>query len=274
MISQTRSELYKLFRSLILLIMMLFLVVFNIFASSRSTDAEPIYSYTSLSNTFPMVSLDAVKRTVGLPDSQAEDLYELSKELHPLQFRYVMHKNLAMLLFTMIFAPFYIGMDFKSRAFNNAIYVGRSRSVVYLSRVVTYFIAAALMAFLSALLLTVFNATSVFHMVPSSYIWRSIFLRVLLDMGIMSVPMLFAFLFRGPFFSGLGALIYSLSNVIAGPAEKGILSYDPNSIKQLPGLWTIDASPALLTKAVLVSLGFIAVCTFLGWVSFRKMQLK
>jgi hypothetical protein len=254
--------------------MMFVLVLFNIFISSRSTDAEPIYSYTSLTNTFPMVSLETVKKAVGLPDSHAEDLYELSKELHPIQFRYVMHRNLAMLIFALIFAPFYIGMDFKSRAFNNSLYVGRSRTAVYLSRVVSYYVAAALMAFLSAVLLTVFNATAVFYMLPSSYIWRCIFLRVLLDMGIMSVPMLFAFLFRGPFFSGLCSLVYSLISILTGPAEKGILSFDPNSVKQLSGLWTIGASSDLLSKAVFVSLGFIAVCTFLGWICFKKVQLK
>jgi hypothetical protein len=274
MISQTRAEFYKLSRNLAVLSLMLVLVLLNIYMSSRSTDQEPIYSYTTLSNTFETLSIESVKKIVGLPDSQAEDLFELSQELHPIQFQYMMHKNLAMLIFTVIFASFYIGMDFKNRSFNNALYIGRSRVSIYLSRVVVYYFAVALMAFLSALLLTFLNATTVFQRLPASYVWRCIFQRVLLDMGIMSLPMLFAFLFRGPFFSGLCSFIYSLIHALSDPAETGLLSIDPNSVKQLSGLWIPGASPDLVTKAVLVSVAFIAVSVLLGWVSFRKMQLK
>ena len=277
MISQTRSEFYKLSRSLIILIMMFVLIILNVFISSRNSDNRftmQLHTASTFTFAYSEFKLESVKKIIELPDSQATDLGELFLDTHPRQFQIVLSRNLGMMLIMMIFASYFIGMEFKSRSFNNALYVGRSRSIVFFAKVLSYYFAVALMGLVSILLLTQFYASAVFTNLPSSYVLRCIFTRVLLDMGIMSLPMLFAFLAKGPAISGILSLIYSGTMLAVGPTREGFFSFDPNIIKQLPALWTQEAASALIGKSVLVPLGFIVVCVLLGWLHFYKMELK
>lgn len=274
MISQTRSELYKLSRSIIVLIVIFVLIIANIFISTRPTDDEPIMSSSEFVRTYEIYSLDLVKSYLHMKDSEATDLAELFFETHPNQFRYVLHRNLGMLIITTVFAAYYIGMEYKSRSFNNALYVGRSRSTVYFSKVIAYYITAAVISIITVLAITQFCASRVFTQLPAEYVWRCILMYVLLDLGIMSVPLLFVFLFRSPVISGIASLIYSFIMLSSGPARDGFFSFEPNRLKMLPDMWLQNTSSELIMKGLAVPAAFIVVCVLLGWLSFSKTQFK
>ena len=274
MISQTKTELYKISRSIIVLIIMVALIMLNIFIASRSTDEEPIYSSGGFVTYFEDFQLDTVKKYVNLENSKAETLSDLFWETHPIQFKYVLHRNLGMLFITMIFASYYIGMEFKSRSFNNSIYIGKSRNTVFLSKALVYYLAAALVSFLSVIVAIQFCASRVYELLPVYYVWRCILMYVLFDLGIMSVPLFFVFLFRNPALSGIASLLYSAIVNIKGPASEGLFSYEPNCLKMLPDIWNQAAPQELITKGIIVPIAFIAVFSALGLISFRKAQLK
>lgn len=261
MIKALRREFYKLFHSPLILIAMAAVLALNVYISSR----VDVMGAGEFLQTYEDFQLETVKRMVGLPDSAATDLYELYLDTQPRQFCLLMIDRLAMILVCAVLPAVMICGDFRRRSFNNGIYTGVSRTSLYFSKILVFYISAAVVLFASGLLLTQFFADSVFSRLPASYVWGRLLLHLLLDLGIISVPMLLAFLVRRPFPAALCGLAWTTATYFAK------LSFESNGVKASQALWVQGPVPA---SAVIIPVCAVVVSVLVGWLCFIEAKLK
>jgi ABC-type transport system involved in multi-copper enzyme maturation permease subunit len=182
-----------------------------------------------------------------------------------------------MLVLAAFLTPYYIGMDFKTRVWNNALYTGRSRTAVFFSRLLAYYVIVAILSLLTSLGLIAMFSGTIFIRAALGYILVTLLKRLLVDLMIMTVPVLFIFLFKGAIFPSVSTLIVNLGawfaiNKIWGPIMEVPLRMESQSVsplrpEQLPQLSLYSVS-LWITAAVLV------LCIVSAWVRFLRCDLE
>jgi hypothetical protein len=128
--------------------------------------------------------------------SRVTSYYELSFEIEAPQFEHLGKPTLGFFAMAMFLAPYYIGMDFKARVFNNSLYAGHTRGSVYIARAGVYLALCALMSLIvSFALVLAYSASSLVN--RSAIELLSYFAkRLLMDLAIMSIPLALVCAFR------------------------------------------------------------------------------
>lgn len=269
-----RADFYRLFRSAPLLIALLVMLVGDLYASSRvDVTTENMYdlpmlctmsafnSYAERTN----MSLNGAKnffiKRGQLESSDAEEVTEVFRDVMPYQFRWVLASTRGMLFLPALFTAFFLLMDRQRRNARNALYVGHSRSILYISRILFLFLVCFCVSLLGILLLAGIYAGAVFTRLPSLYVWSRLLLHALRDCALVAPALLLGLVLTNLFFCAAAIAAYSvfLRFIPLHPLTRFDLD-----------IW---AQGSGYVPTLLISLGILALCAVLGWVYYRSSRL-
>lgn len=269
-----RSHVYRFFHSGMLLVTLLVILAVDLFFSSRCpVTTTNMYELPRLctmgqfmsyaeNSTMSVSTAKAFFRKRGqLEESDAADLIGVFQDVHPYQFRWVLSSRQGLLLIPMFFVLVFLALDFDRRSYNNALYIGYSRSSVFFSKLIFIFTVGFLINLVGICALTGIFAGTVYTRLPVGYVWSRLALHALSDLALMAPPLLAVCLLRRTVISGTLIVVYDL-----------ILRFTtilPMTEQDLD-VWAqgADAAPMLLW-----SLGILVVCAAVSYVSFRKAKL-
>lgn len=220
----------------------------------------------------------SISYLAGVFGGKAENFSELRVLYSRYVLRHVFSDASAISWMSIVFAGFVISRDFDKRTMNIMIYRGYSRWRILFSKVLIYYIYACVVSLVPTLVTLKVYApgwTSAFSM---GFLVRSILLKLLLDMGMISFPIIFAFLFQNPLKSISASLLVTfLLLKLKGESLLGdILRYYPGALIMRDELWSqakvMDTQ--LKVAAVLSPLIFIVASVGISFAIFRKSDLK
>jgi hypothetical protein len=140
-----------------------------------------------------------------------------------------------------------------------------------------YFAISAIFSLLSSFGLIVAYAITVFNILPASEIWLTILRKLLIDLAVMSLPLMWVFMFKGAVFPAVITLIESLAVWFSARAYGA-----PKVPKSAEALMTTALFPlraenlpswSLLKLPVYVPLAVIALVVGVSWLLFLKTDL-
>ena len=270
-----RSHFYRLFHSGILLVALLVILAVDLFFSSRCpvtttnmyelprlTTMGQFMSYAENSTMSVSTAKAFFKKRGQLEESDATDLIGVFQDVHPYQFRWVLSSRQGLLLIPLIFAVVFLALDFDRRSFNNALYIGHSRSSVFFAKLIFIFVVGFLINLIGICALTGIFAGTVYSRLPAGYVWSRLALHALSDLALMAPPLMAVLLLRKTVISGALIVVYDL-----------ILRFThllPMTEQDLD-IW---AQGADMTPTLLWSLGFLLVSIAVSYVVFRKVKLS
>jgi len=173
------------------------------------------------------------------------------------------------------FAPYYIGMDFKTRLWNNALYVGKTRTEVFFSRMLAYYAIVAMMSVVVTFFLIVMYAASIFSKVSPSVILGAFGKRILVDWAIMSIPIVWVYVFKRAVYPAF-AIIATNILVIAYTFKRFAPEVSaPMAVGQMITILRIENLPSssLYQQNAALLFAFAAVCVLLAWRRFSSCDL-
>ncbi len=276
-----RSEFFRILHSGLLLVITLVVIIISAFFNSRShVSAQNVYDLSEIC-TYSEFSLycqdkslspESIKATMihrgYIEASNATTILGVYQDIQPHQFKLLLKSIKGTLLVPIVFVSFFLIMDVKGKSFYNALYSGRSRTSIYISKAIFYFVMAFIVSLLSIMLMTMFYAGSVYSRLPFNYVWGCFLLYALINTAILAVPFMLTFIIRRPVLSAFAVIIYSFlvrfaSNIIW-----------PASLQTNIDLWSRSADAGLTGTAVLASAVFIIVSLLIGLLVFNKAELK
>ena len=203
-------------------------------------------------------------------------LLKVPNIVHEEQYKRMFNVSLGFILLATFFAPYYIGMDFATRLWNNKLYIGHSRASVYWSRWTMYLIIVALASLLTSLITIFMYAGTIFDKIPFSIIVNDLVRKFIFDMSIMSIPIIFIYLFKGAVFPSIITFVIGMSFwistlVYGAPATAPVIAMTPYATPVLPQyLPTFDI---FYDIHIVVPVLIIAASAFLGWYFFERCDL-
>ena len=276
-----RSEFFRILHSGLLLALTLVIIIMSAFFNSRShVSAQNVYDLSEIC-TYSEFSLfcqdkslspESIKATMihkgYIESSDATTILGVYQDIQPHQFKLLLISLKGTLFVPIVFICFFLIMDVKGKSYFNALYSGRSRTAVYISKAIFYLVMAFIISLLSIMLMTLFYAGSVYSSLPFNYVWGCFLLYALINTAILAVPFMLTFIIRRPVLSALAVIIYSLlvryTSQIMWPA----------SLQTNIDLWSRSAASGLIGMAVLASAVFIIVSFLIGLFVFNKVELK
>lgn len=269
-----RGELYRLTRSRALLLALFVILAADLFLSSRCrVTTENMYDLPELctmnqfmnfadsSNMSVRTAKSFFQKRGQLEESDAEDLMEVFRDVHPSQFRWLLANRQGMLVIPVVFAMVFLARDFGSRSLNHALYAGRSRRQLYAAKLIFLFASAFLISLVGICVLTVRYAGSVYTRLPAGYVWPRLALHALSDAALIAPALLAVWLLRKPVLSGAVIVVYD-----------AVVRFVPIPIltRREPDVWARGGNllPLLAASAIL-----LVLCAVSGWLSFRRAEL-
>ncbi len=269
-----KSEFYRMLHSSIMWIALLAILAADLFLSSRCpvtttnmyelprlTTMGQFMSYAENSTMSVGTAISFFKKRGQLESSDATDLIGVFQDVHPYQFRWVLASRRGLLVIPLVFAVVFLALDFDRRGFNNALYIGHSRSRVFFAKLIFLFVMGFLINLIGICALTGIFAGTVYTRLPAGYVWSRLALHALSDLALMAPPLMAVCLLRSTVLAGGLIVVYDL-----------ILRFTTilPMTKQDLDLW---AQGGNTVPVLLWSLGILLVCAAVSWVFFRKARL-
>ncbi len=269
-----RSHFYRLFHSGMLLVMLLVILVIDLYVSSRCPvtttnmyelprlcTMSAFTTYAESSTMSVSTAISFFKKRGQLESSDATDLIGVFQDVHPYQFRWVLSSRQGLLLIPLVFTVFFLALDYERRDFNNALYIGRSRTQVFFAKLILVFAVGFFISLIGICALTGIFAGTVYTRLPAGYVWSRLALHALSDLALMAPPLMVICLLRKVVISVAFTVVYDL-----------ILRFT-NILPMTRQDLDIWAQGGNLTPTLLWSLGLILVCAAVSYVFFRKVRL-
>ena len=269
-----RSHFYRFFHSGMLLAALLVILAVDLFFSSRCpvtttnmyelprlTTMGQFMSYAENSTMSVSTAKAFFKKRGQLEESDAADLIGVFQDVHPYQFRWVLSSRQGLLLIPLIFAVVFLALDFDRRSFNNALYMGHSRSSVFFAKLIFLFVVGFLINLIGICALTGIFAGTVYSRLPAGYVWSRLALHALSDLALMAPPLLAVCLLRKTVLAVAFTVVYDL-----------VLRFTtllPMTAQDLD-IW---AQGGNMAPTLLWSLGFLLVSAAVSYIIFRKTKL-
>ncbi|MDR0819817.1 MAG: hypothetical protein LBN43_09650 [Oscillospiraceae bacterium] len=282
-----KAELLKFTKGKFLIFVSLMMVIISFYVSEREGASRyGLFTKTDILNYYDGNNIDLRMAASNVAkyweldrdwvESQATDMFELAETIHEVQFSRLLNVSLGFILFASFFAPYYIGMDFKTRLWNNMLYVGYRRASIYWSRIVAYFTITILVSLITTFALIFLFAGTIFTKVSAGFIWASIFRKALFDAAIMSVPLVWIYLFKAAVFPSLITLGIELAAWIGLVVYGAPLETAPESMSSVvtPLLPVYLPTFGLYDIPTYVPVIVIAVCVLIGWALFEHCDLE
>jgi ABC-2 type transport system permease protein len=180
------------------------------------------------------------------------------------------------------FVGYFVTSEFQNGTMRNMLALGKSRMHVYLSKLVSNFIALAAIYTTIILVATVgFSSVSGFGDMPLDKFWRfftwSFFMQLLYHFIFAAIFTMFAFVSRSlgmTIFLGLGYLIIMIffPGVLRNMGISSAIEYFPDYYIYEFG--SLSGDPAFVTKGMLISVVYIAITSIIGCITFQKVDVK
>ncbi|MDR2360125.1 MAG: hypothetical protein LBD85_02440 [Oscillospiraceae bacterium] len=283
-----RSELLKLRKGGFLLLVLGFMTVVSVWASTREageryglmTATQFISYYRAQQLSLNYAAMDTAYYW-GLDIYEmvprVSDFYDLAMETHEEQFNRLLNVNLGSILFSLAFAAHYIGMDFKSRQWNNALYIGHSRTLIFFARVIAYYGIALIFSLINSGVLIAMYSADIVSEIGAASVIAAVGKRLLVDWSLCSLPLLWVYLFKGAVLPAITSVIsnlgiFVLSYIFWKPEEvRGVLMTGTTVItmaaRHLP-----QSSLYHLPGVILMTV--IGACIAMGWLRFLSCDLR
>ncbi|MDR3148658.1 MAG: hypothetical protein LBT88_01380 [Oscillospiraceae bacterium] len=283
-----RSELLKLRKGGFLLLVLAVMAAISFWASTREageryglmTATQFIGYYESQRLSLQYSAMDTAnywnldRREI---EPRVNDLYDLAMETHGEQFNRLLNINLGTVFFSLFFAAYYIGMDFKSRQWNNALYIGHSRTSIFFSRITAYYVIVLIFSIVNSGGLIAMYSADIVSRIGAANVMNAVGRRLLTDWALCSLPLLWVYLFKGAVFPAIAAVVSNLGILAVSyslwrpEAVRGILmtgtTVVPMASRHLPPS-SLYHLPSAVPSAV------IAACVVLGWLRFARCDLR
>ena len=178
-----------------------------------------------------------------------------------------------------VLAAFFVGQEFENRTVNIPIMHGHSRMQVFFSKVLAFYITGLVFS-QTVLFVTLFAYYPSWYLqMPAAQFIQYILLRIVCDLGTLSIPLFLAFLcrdlVRSVSFSAAYALVYTLLAEGSLPVDHALgaaLSWHP--LHQLSLLAKTDGAGVLAGVVSLRSIGLVLGTGAAAYLIFRRAPLK
>ncbi|NLO48968.1 MAG: hypothetical protein GX111_11710 [Clostridiales bacterium] len=286
------AEFFRIFRSVPLLLLVVFLCFFGLLLSgakivgvvnffSTETDYYELRTQADFVHEFDpdgrYFTLQDIKNSFALSESDAETIEELFIDVQPAQFTRCMWFIGGMMLVMLFLPAFFISGDIQNGMMSAFVSSGRTRRQTVLSKIIAYYVITVVISLLISIFLIVIYAPQIASVYGFGIVLRSVCIRALSDIGIMSVPMLIAFLMKRPVLTVMMniplAVIYYILNISKSAIESEAFIPIPPHLMAARALWTQNASAGLILKCTIISLVYVIACSYLSCIIFKRKRL-
>lgn len=195
--------------------------------------------------------------------ADAENVYETCV------FERILRDYAAILLLGMIFAAYFFGQDFVLRGFSTYVIAGRSRTEILVGKFSAY-LALSLLLSLVVLVTAIINFVPKVFVLGYGYVMRCVGTRLIIDVGFLSVPVIFPFIFRD-ILKSAGVCLLFMILFLSNQAIVNLHLFDFYSNSALFQR-SFSLKPFLLV--LLTTIGIFAAVAAGSYLLFRRAQLK
>lgn len=205
------------------------------------------------------------------PDLSIEEIYEVYRATNNFYILALSNSSAALTWISFILAAYFICRDFSDRAINNFISAGYSRISVFLTKVIQYYFFVFIVSGVSIAIILHIWCGNWISAYPQSYLRSTLGTWIMLTLASMSVPMLIAFICKGPIITA--GVTFSISLLISYTFEP-IKAHYPAVMMLNRDIWALDCESDELIRVVFISLIYIAASIIISYAVFRKRPLK
>lgn len=167
-----------------------------------------------------------------------------------------------------IFSSFFLGRDFGKRYFNGPVYFGKGKGEIFAAKLSVYFIFALLLSLAELILAAALYIPDIEVLSPS-FVLQRLALRLCMDIGAASLPVIFPFVFRNVTIS----MVSSLLALVLFVSNRAIIDLNPYQY-----VYKSFTSPVFnintLYQTAGISAAIIIVSIFVSYLLFRRTELR
>jgi hypothetical protein len=182
--------------------------------------------------------------------------------------------NSAIAVSSIIFPIFFFGKDFKNRIFNRSVFAGKSRGQILTARLLTFLILSLLLSMAELCVAMICYIPNVF-VLGTGHVLRHMFIRLIIDIGVLSMPVILQFAFRDVLKStGIYVLLFCLyARYYATHWDSEIPVYLLGTTNNLHP-WMENLSFGNFLPIVFTSTVTLIISVSIAYLFFRRSELK
>lgn len=206
-----KVEIYTFFKNWAALVMLFFFFLLGVLFTK---ELAPINDHDYFYHT----SLEVLNRSYYVSFSTLEDFlawYDSYAFSHEAWFNELVRESTMTIFFGLVFPAYVIGQSFAKRTVDIPLYTGLSRGKVFLVKLAYFYLCSTVYLF-AVLIAEIFIFGKGWPtQLSAQFVCLRIFLRILLDMATLSVPLMLTFLFRD-FLKSLCANVIYVAFLLCG----------------------------------------------------------
>lgn len=191
----------------------------------------------------------------------------------------ILANPVAMMWAGVLLAPYFFNSDFNNRTINGTIYSGHSRRRILFAKMLSYYIITVAILLISLFIALFDSKPGWWSSMPIDFIAIRLLLSLMINIGTMSFPIIFSFLFQDILKSMGVAVIftYGMQQLIADTAKnislQNFMRFYPPYLQTKFNLW-YDMSFEALISAVASSLLCALLAGSISFILFNRRELK
>ena len=184
------------------------------------------------------------------------------------KFTFTLMDSMAIAYTGILFAVFFFGADFTGRGYNGACYAGEDRWKTFFGKYLVFLVLMAGMSLLELLLATVLYNQEIF-LLPAGYVAQGVGLRILKDLGVAMLSLIFPFLCKDE----IQSLVLSFACMLFFFSTRAVVSLYPYQFIAR-NFWETMSDSGTIAGIVGVSLALIAGVGAISCILFQRAELK
>jgi hypothetical protein len=167
-----------------------------------------------------------------------------------------------------IFAAFFIGRDYGKRYFNGSVYFGKGKGEILAAKLFAYYIFALLLSIAELFLAAAIYIHDIEVLAPS-FILQRLVLRLCFDIGVLSHPIVFSFIFRDV----AKSMACSFLVLVLFISNRAIVNLNPYQYVY-KGFTSAELSVSTLYQTAAISAAIIIISISASYLLFRRTELR
>lgn len=267
MLSLLKYEFYKLFHNKGMLIFTVILLVIVLWMGSMG-----LYSRSELAESWEKGTRSYTFGSMyGLFDVTFESFEQLWNWYPTFGFSHRLLDQSATAWVMVIFFPgYFVSIDFRNRTIIGPLTCGRSRWQIFASKLISYYLLAAIFSIVSSLLVIWWYIPQSFSVIPTDIIIRSFALRLLSDLAVGSIPLIIVFCVKNMLFSVIISFAYMMGLNIPRAAGVPVPYFNAYWLKD----FLYSLTPEMIKTFCITCVVYIVIGAAGAYPVFSRSQFK
>ena len=169
---------------------------------------------------------------------------------------------------SIIFAIFFIGLDYRKRTYNGAVYYGTCRIKILTAKIITYIFISALISLLELITAFYLYCPEVFSL-PLSFTLKYMFVRICIDIGMFSCAVIFTVVFKNMFIAmGTYFLLFFMFM-----SNRSLIYLNPYKWNDLD-IYRYGLDTDTILHNIVATVLILLVSSIVSIIIFRKAKLR